>query len=358
MRDSSKRQSETQTIIGIDISDRRCAVTEMDRETGEVVGRYSVPTNREALAARFSGRERCLVVMEVGKQSPWMSRLFKELGHEVLVANARKVRLIHQSKNKSDRVDSEILTRLGRVDPTLLFPIEHRSEEAQLDLSVLRARDSLVRARTQLINSVRGMVKSVGGAIKKCDARAFASAAAPQIPKELRQAVVPVLESIGQLTEQIKGYDKQVRILTTKKYPECELLQSIPGVGPLTALTYRLVIDSPERFSKSRRVGAYLGLVPGQSQSGDSSAQLRITKAGDKMARKYLVQAAQYILGRYGEDCELRRHGERIASVGGRHAKRRAVIAVARKLAVVMHRLWQRGEIYQPFSCTDDSAAA
>lgn len=355
MRDSSK--TETQRIVGIDLSDRRCAVAEMDRASAEVVARYSVPTTRQALEARFSGRERLLVVLEVGKQSPWISRLLAELGHEVLVANARKVRLIHQTQKKTDRVDAEILARLGRADPTLLFPIEHRSEEAQLDLAVLRARDSLVRARTQLINGVRGMVKSAGESIKTCGAQSFASSAAPQIPKGLRPALRPMLEAIEQLSAQIRAYDRQVHALI-RKYPECEILQSIPGVGPITALTYRLVIGSADRFSKSRQVGAYLGLVPAQSQSGDSSAQLRITKAGDKMARRLLVQCAHRILGCFGEDCALRRQGERIASVGGARAKRRAVVAVARKLAVLMHRLWMRGELYQPMITAEDPAAA
>lgn len=355
MKDSSKER--TETIVGIDISDRRCAVAEMDREAGEVVARYSVATTRRALETRFSGREGLLIVLEVGKQSPWISRLLADLGHEVIVANARKVQLIHQSQKKTDRVDAEILARLGRVDPSLLSPIQHRSEEEQMDLAVLRARESLVRARTQLINGVRGMVKSAGESIVKCDARAFAKSAPAQIPRSLRPAVLPMVTMIGQLTEEIRGYDRQLQALI-KKYPECAILQSIPGVGPISALTYRLVVGSPDRFSKSRQVGAYLGLVPAQAQSGDSKAQLRITKAGDKMARKLLVQCAHRILGVYGEDCELRRHGERIASVGGKRAKRRAVVAVARKLSVLMHHLWQRGELYQGFPNGDDQVAA
>ena len=150
------------------------------------------------------------------------------------------------------------------------------------------------------------------------------------------------------MTEKIKAYDKDVKRVSLQDYPETEVLRQIKGVGFLVALAYVLTIENPEFFSKSRDTGAYLGLVPKQYDSGKSTPQLRVTKTGDRMMRKLLVQSAQYILGPFGKDSDLRRHGLKIAERGGRNGKRRAVVAVARKLAVLLHRLWLTGEVYEP----------
>jgi transposase len=125
-------------------------------------------------------------------------------------------------------------------------------------------------------------------------------------------------------------------------------LRQVEGVGPLTALTFVLTLEDPYRFEKSRSVGAYLGLVPASDKSGDRDPQRRISKEGDEMLRKLLVGSAHYILGPFGGDSDLRRHGEKIASRGAKNAKKRAAVAVARKLAVLLHRLWVTGEVYDP----------
>jgi transposase len=126
-------------------------------------------------------------------------------------------------------------------------------------------------------------------------------------------------------------------------------LRQVEGVGALTALTFVLTLEDPHRFEKSRSVGAYLGLVPGKDQSGDRDPQKRISKEGDEMLRKLLVGSAHYVLGPFGSDSDLRRHGEKIASRGGKNAKKRAAVAVARKLSVLLHRLWVSGDVYDPF---------
>ena len=131
-------------------------------------------------------------------------------------------------------------------------------------------------------------------------------------------------------------------------YPEALLLQQISGVGPITALAFVLLVEDPRRFEQSREVGAYFGLVPRLDESSDSTPQLRITKAGDELGRRLLVSAAQYILGPFGPECDLRSHGEAIAQRGGKNAKKRAAVAVARKLAVLMHRLWIAKATYDP----------
>ncbi|MGH2372011.1 MAG: IS110 family transposase, partial [bacterium] len=265
-----------------------------------------------------------------------------------LVANARQLRLIYGSDRKSDRVDAETLARLGRLDPALLKPIRHRSTEAQADLAQLRARDALVRTRTLLINHVRGAVKAWGGRLLACSAPACGSKAGPGVPHELRAALGPLLELIARLTPEIRGMERQLERLATARYPETARLRQPSGVGLLTALCYVLTLEDPGRFRQSRAVGPYLGLCPRQDQSGGRDAQLRITKRGDAMLRRLLVSGAQYILGPFGPESDLRHWGLRLAARGGKNAKKRAVVAVARKLATLLHRLWVSGAVYQP----------
>jgi transposase len=186
--------------------------------------------------------------------------------------------------------------------------------------------------------------------LPKCPARSFHNKAAEHIPEALWPALGPILETIGSLTERIREYDRQLETICQEHYyPETELLRQVEGVGVLTALTFVLTLEDPHRFAKSRTVGAYLGLVPARDQSGDRDPQKHISKEGDEMLRKLLVGSAHYVLGPFAkEDSDLRRHGEKIARRGGKNAKKRAAVAVARKLAVLLHRLWVTGEVYDP----------
>ena len=286
--------------------------------------------------------------METGTHSPWVSRLLEECGHEVLVANARKLRLIYANKRKTDEIDAENLARLARLDPKLLYPVRHRGEDAQSHMALIRSRQALIGCRTQLVNHVRGAVKSFGARLPKCPARSFHNKAPEHIPEALRVALGPILERIASLTERIRDYERELETIAKDHYPQADLLRQVEGIGTLTALTFVLTLEDPYRFAKSRAVGAYLGLVPASDQSGDRDPQRRISKEGDEMLRKLLVGSAHYILGPFGKDSDLRRHGEKIASRGGKNAKKRAAVAVARKLAVLLHRLWISGEIYDP----------
>jgi transposase len=298
------------------------------------------------------------IAIEVGTHSPWVSRILEECGHEVLVANARKVRLIYANKRKSDKLDAENLARLARLDPKLLYPLKHRGEDFQAHLALIRSREALVGSRTQLINHVRGAVKSFGARLPKCSARSFHHKVAEEIPQALRVALEPILQIIASLTERIRDYDRELEKLAEKHYPETKLLRQIVGVGALTALTFVLTLEDPRRFTKSRAVGAYLGLVPSEDQSGERDPQERISKEGDEMLRRLLVGSAHYnILGPFGKDSDLRRHGLKIASRGGggKNAKKRAAMAVARKLSVLLHHLWITGEFYEPLHNTQRS---
>ena len=332
--------------VGLDLGDRASLFVVMDGE-GQLLEEGRVATREPALRKRFSGCERMRIALETGTHSPWVSRLLKECGHEVIVANSRKLRLIYENRRKNDRVDAMYLARLARLDPQLLWPVVHRGVEAQRDLSVLRSRDALVQSRSQLINHSRGLVKSIGQRLPSCSPEAFVKKVLGSIPDSLKMALLPVLEVVTSLNAQIKGLDRQVDALVNA-YPETKLLRQVTGVGPITSLGYVLILEDPGRFEKSRSVGSYVGLVPGSRRSGNSDPQMRITKEGDGLLRRLLVNAAQYILGPFGPDTDLRRFGLRIAQRGGKNAKKRAVVAVARKLAILLHHLWRSGEVYDP----------
>jgi transposase len=335
---------------GLDLGDKYSYLCLIDTQSGEVMEESRLRTTPEALKRRFSSeRSPMRVAIEAGTHSPWVSRVLEECGHEVLVANPRKIRLIYTNKRKTDEIDAENLARLARLDPKLLYPLKHRTEDSQAHLAIIRSREALVSCRTQLVNHVRGAVKSFGARLPKCPARSFHNKAPEHIPQALWPALEPILETIGSLTERIREYDRQLESVCQEHYPETNLLRQVEGVGPLTELTFVLTLEDPSRFAKSRSVGAYLGLVPATDQSGESDPQMRITKEGDEMLRRLLVGSAHYILGPFAkEDSDLRRHGEKIASRGGKNAKKRAAVAVARKLSVLLHRLWVTAELYDP----------
>lgn len=333
--------------IGLDLGDKTNEVCVLDA-TGEVIVRRNVMNTKETVVKFFKKYDGALVAMEVGTHSPWIARELEALGCEVLVGNARKLRAIWASKNKSDVRDAEMLARIARVDRELMYPVHHRGIEAQQDLAVLKARDALVAVRTGLVNHVRSTIKTVGCRMARCSTDSFARRARECLPEGLLPALLPVIEEIEALTTRIRGYDKQIPALIEKSHPDAKRLSQVPGVGPVTSLGYVLSLEEAGRFKKSRTVGAYLGLTAKRDQSGQTDKQLRITKTGDEFVRRLLVGCAQYIVGPFGPECDLRRFGQKLAARGGKNAKRRAVVAVARKLSVVLHRLWVTGAEYDP----------
>src|SRR5450631_1941445 len=313
--------------VGMDLGDRWSQYCILGLE-GETLAEGQLRTTQEDVREFFQALTVARVVIEVGTHSAWMQDVITEWGHEVLVANPRLMEGSKRRKRKSDRIDANKLARLGRGDPQSLYPIRHRSREVRQDLVVLRARDALVSVRTELINTARGLVKSMGTRLPGCSSPSFADKVKDAIPVEVR-------EELGQ-----------------KKYGHTTLLRQVKGVGPITSLAYVLTLEDPQRFSSSREVGPYLGLVPKQEDSGDSQPQLGISKAGDRMLRRLLVGSSQYMLGAFGPDTDLRRYGLRLCERGGKNAKKRAVVAVARKLAVLLHHLWVTGDVYEPLHHT------
>jgi transposase len=352
-----KNGSSLDETIGLDLLDKTAVFVVVDAE-GATVREGKLELSRKGLEPVFGARQACRIALEVGTHSPWVSRELVRLGYEVIVANPRQVRLIAHGKKKTDRLDAENLARLARIDPALLRPIRHRGERAQADLALLRSRRALLKARTGLINGVRGMVKAMGFRLPKCSADSFARQVKPHVPAPLRPAVGPQLKIIAALSQEVRALSRQLRKLARECYAETELLMQVAGVGLICSLTYVLTLEEPARFRRSRAVGAYLGLTAGQRDSGEQRPELHITKAGDAYLRGVLVQSAHYILGRYGPDTDLRRWGLRLAGSGSKAQKKRAVIAVARKLSVLLHRLWLTGEVYEPLRQSEVIAAA
>ncbi|HZD03955.1 MAG TPA: IS110 family transposase [Longimicrobiales bacterium] len=348
-----KQDSRTAMVAGVDLGDRRSVYVLLDGKA-EVVGQGRLRTCDHALRETFGRLAPLRVAIEAGTHSPWVSRHLEELGHEVVVANPRQVPLITRHLPKSDETDAETLARLALVDRRLLRPISHRSQTSQEHLVLLRARAAAVTTRTQLINTLRGLVKPFGQRLPSCDADRFADQVREHLPEALAPALLPLLETVAQLSESIRGYDTEVARLSRESYPETERLRQVQGVGPITALTFLLTLETPERFARSRQAGAYLGLVPRRSQSGEQDPELAISRAGDEEVRRLLLQCAHYILGAHAQASDLRRWGLGLAE---RRGKKKAVVAVARKLAVLLHRLWRTGEDYEPLRHSPEASA-
>jgi transposase len=332
--------------VGLDISDRRSTYCAVDQE-GRVIEEGRVENRADSLAAladRFSGAQWTL---EAGTHSFWMDRLLRGRGLEVVVVNPRRLRVVSDSLKKTDRSDAATLALLGLFNPQLLWQVRHRGYDAQLALTKLKARDALVRTRTRLINTIRGLVKSFGGRLPRCDADRFHQLR-EDLPEELAPALHPLFDVLDTVQDRILVLEARIDELAQSR-DEVRRLMTVPGVGSLTALAFVLVLDDPTRFAKSRHVGPYLGLTTRVDQSGQVDKQLRITKAGDEFLRRLLIQCAQSILRPNTRDTALKQWGLALVDRGGRAAKKKATVAVARKLAVLLHHLWISGETFTAF---------
>lgn len=332
--------------IGIDLGDQ-CSQFCLLTADGVLLEEGRVRSTRSAFQARFGALAPARIALETGTHSLWASELLTALGHQVIVAHVREVRAITGSDRKSDQVDARKLARYARVDPEILHPVTLRDSEQQQDLLLIRVRAALVRARSLLINSVRGLVKPFGYRVSSCDADCFAARCREELPRTM-QSLLPAVEQIAQLTEQIQDYEQQIGAVAEQKYPDAHPLRSVFGVGPVTALTFVLTLADPQRFAQSRDVGCYLGLRPQRSQSGERDPQLGITKAGNTYLRWLLVEGAHRLLRVDAPDSALKRWGQKLCERGGKNARKRAIVAVARKLAVLLHRLWVTQQRWEP----------
>lgn len=333
--------------VGIDVSDKDMKVVGLD-EAGKIVLRATVASTHAAIQKAFVGVEPTVAALETGGHTGWIARALAELGHEVVVANARKVKAIWGAERKTDWRDAEMLARLVRTDRALLRPVVLRGEQAQRDMNVLKARDALVRSRSLLVCTLRSLVKNVGERVGKCGAETFARRCREDVSERTRASLAGVLEALEALNEKIVGYDREVEQVAEARYATATgRMRQVSGVGPITALAFVLCVENPDRFTPRRQVGAYLGLTPRRDQSGETDKQLGITHAGNEMVRRLLVSAAHYVVGPFAPDTDLKRFGKRLMTRGGKSAKKRAIVAVARKLAVLLLKLWQSEEAYE-----------
>lgn len=335
--------------IGLDLGDKRHSICVLDI-AGNIIDERTITNHKESLRRLSLKYPGARIALEVGSHSPWISRMLLGLGHEVLVANARKLRAIYSNHRKSDQTDARMIARLARVDPELLHPLKHGSEQSQRDLLQIKLRDNLVRQRVDIISSVRFTLKSLGIRLPSPNTECFAKRCKELLKEQhgdLVSMIEPSLLVIDQLTQSIRQLDKRIEKMCDEQYPVTKILRQIPGVGAITSLAFVLNIEDPNRFASNRDVAAYLGLVPKRDQSGEVDKQLKISKAGNAYMRRLLVGAAQYIMGPFGPDCDLKRQGELLCARGGSRAKKKAVVAVARKLSVLLLALWKSGKDYE-----------
>lgn len=343
-------------VVGLDLGDRWIYFCGLN-DQGQEVESGRIPTSLSSLAKSFGSQAPARMVLEAGPQANWIARELARWGHDVVVANPRQVSLISKSSRKSDRVDAAALARLGWADPRLLHPVVLRGEVSARLRDLVHARSQVVRMRTGIVNHLRGVMKKEGVAIERGTSGAWATRCRAKLPQDRQAIAGPLFQLVETLGEVIRGYDQQIEREAAQE-PTTALLRQVHGVGPITALTYVATIDDPHRFARSRQVGSYVGLAPRSDRSGERAKECGITHCGDATLRWLLVQSAQYILGPHGQDCDLRRQGLALVARGGPTAKRRAVTAVARKLAVMLHRLWVSGQPYEPFYREARKAAA
>ena len=346
------------TIIGVDLGDKKHHVCITDKG-GKILSETTIPNSKARVVQLAKENPGALIAIEVGTHSPWISRLLEENGCSCLVANARKLRAIYTNVRKCDQLDARMLAKLARVDPELLSPIRHCTEDHQRHRLAITLRDSLVRQRVATINSVRFSLKSMGIRLPGGATSAFANKCRKEVEDTIILAAIePSLKVLDEMGQQIRALDKQIARTAAESHPQTKLLEQIPGVGPITSLSFVLAVGDSQRFEDPRDVAAYMGLVPRRDQSGQSDKQLAISKAGNRETRRLLVQCAQYILGRFGQDCDLRRQGIKLAARGGKAAKKKAIIAIARKLAVLMLVLWKTGGSYEPLRIPEPKCEA
>lgn len=353
-----------ETVIGVDLGTKKSTVCVLTGKT--VTQQLEIPTRMPAIQEAFAGLPTgATVVLEVGTCSRWVSRAIANLGFEVVVVVPESLKqAFHprgkgRRRRKTDSRDAEALARLYAADPNLMRRVEHRPDQVYRDLSRLRSRDHLVRMRTQAMLHVRGRLRALGITTPRTSSESFVKKLWPDLSPEDRLLVKGHVSVITSLNAAIRTLDREIAKIAATRYPDTRILEEVTGVGPVTSLAFVLVVARKDRFQRNRDVGAYLGLVPRKLESGDQDPELSITKTGDEFLRRLLVQCAHYIMGRNCRvDSDLRRFGLALAARGRKNAKKRAAVAVARKLAVLLLSVWKSRSKYVPLRNAPSGATA
>lgn len=328
--------------IGIDLHDEYSQICVMTLQR-EIVMEARIPTTRGAYRSFFAARTPSVVVMEAGPHATWVRELLRELGHEVVVCHPRRVRLIAESRNKNDQVDAELITRLSLSDLDLLRPIQQRTTETLADRSLIRARATLVDTQTRLKTTLRGLVKPFGVRLGGGNSRMLEDLAGAALPPQVRLSTDCLLATLATVAAQLRELDDQIDQLNAK-YEVTENFRTIPGVGPLVAITYTLAINNPDQFKRGD-IGPFVGLTPAnRSSAGKKLPPSDRGRPGDRYLRDLLVQSAWSLMNSRSES-DLAKWGRSLKErIGGK----KAAVAVARKIAELMHHLWICNERFVP----------
>ena len=344
--------------VAIDLSDRQSRWEARDLSTGEV--RTGVVQMTPAGLERcFAAAEHCTVVMEAGTHSHWLCAQLRKMGHraEVLPADGLREGSGKKRRRNDAKDAASLLEHAVDIERPRVKKLWQRPDEYQRDLALMRMRNAMVEARAGLVSTVRGTVKQFGERVSKCDVEYFAGRARGELSAGMLALVEPVLGQIEELNKVVAQYDEQVRAYLARR-PEAARLLAVPGVGDVTVGAFLAYVGEASRFAHSRDVAAYIGLVPDQDQSGEHDPQLRITKSGDRMVRRNFLECARGIMGPFGKDSALRRWALALAGDGRNKIRNnKAAVALARKLAVLLHRLWVSGQAYDPWYGTKTGAA-
>ncbi len=313
-------------------------------EDGQVIEDRRVPTTRERLAAVFAQRDRLRVLVEASTESEWVAEHLEALGHEVIVADPNYVLMYARRSRriKTDKRDVAALAeacRLGIYRPTHRRSREHRRLRRQL-----RVRDHLIRVRTKTINFLRAQLRAEGVRLRPGEAETISLRTnQADLPAELRADVEPLLAFLTNVTNIIKSTEAPL-IRRSHATPIAQRLMTTPGVGPMTALTFIAVVDTPERFPASKSLSSYLGLVPLEHSSGECQRKGRISRSGDSQLRGLLVQAAWVVMrSRHPAATPLRLWMEQVASRRGRGV---AIVGLARRLGRILFALWRDQTVF------------
>ena len=333
-------------FAGLDVGDKATHVCVVDGE-GLIVWRGVCATDPEVLASTLKRHAAGLgrVVLETGSLSAFLYHGLVEREIPAVCICARHAKGVLSTRtNKSDVHDAEGLAQLAR---TGWFKAVHIKDSAtHLDRAQLKIREQLIKAHHAMAGQLRGLLKLFGlrlGKVTTPGKRAERLEALLAQKPELRPVLAPLVASLAALEEQIAASSRSLKARAAAD-PVAARLMSVPGVGPITALTFKSSIEDPNRFARGRDAGAYAGLVPRRYQSGERDTRGRISKAGDPMLRSALYEAANNLLARVKRSSPLQAWGKALAQTKG---AKRARVAVARKLAILLHRLWQSGASFQ-----------
>lgn len=327
---------------GIDLASKSSAICILG-SNGEILFEGACPTDEDGFRQALKSWRTLHCVIEASPLSEWVARMLESLGHEVVVIDPRRAKAIITSKKKTDKLDARNLARMGRTG--WYTQVHRKTEEARLLRSHLKARKGLIDAQRQQNNRIRGLLRAHGIKVGQVSSGRFEGHVDKLVRRKcpaLITAIRPLLDLWVSIRESLTVMTKGVKQMA-KQDATCQLLMSAPGVGPMVASAYVATIDDPSRFRRGAQVAAYLGLVPSIIQSGESEYRGRITKEGDRLLRWLLVEAAHVLLTRSGTDSALKRWGKRLEK---REGSSKAKVAVARKLAIVLHRIWLTGEPY------------